>query len=52
MKKTLKKKISLAQYGEIMEKIIVRNNRKKVGIQDTLIELLDEACKYKIEESK
>lgn len=48
----MKKKISLAQYGKLMEKIIARNNRKKIGIFETLIDLLDEASKYEIKESK
>lgn len=43
------KKINIKQYGKIMEKIIARNNRKKIGIQETLIELLDEASKYIVE---
>jgi hypothetical protein len=46
------KKITLTQYGKIMEKIIARNNRKKIGISETLIDLLDEASKYEITESK
>jgi len=48
----MKKKITMTQYGKIMEKIIARNNRKKIGIQDTLIELLNEASKYEIKETK
>ena len=52
MKKIKRKKITLAQYGKIMEKIIAKNNPKQVSLTDTFIELLEAASKYDIEESK
>lgn len=50
MKKTTRKKISIKQYGKLMEKTITRNNRKKISISETLIDLLNEASKYEIKE--
>ena len=48
MKKHKRKRISATRYNEIMDKIINKN----LPVADTLIEMLREASRYEIIESK
>lgn len=42
------KTITAVEYNKIMDEIIRKNKKNGVSIKDTLIELLEEAAKYKL----